>query len=176
MDDTTAIVAITERLVIRPWAEDDAQALFDIYSRWEVARWLGSTPQVLQDLDQAARRARHWASLSEEDPTYGVWCLTLRESGSPVGTVLLLPLRPGGEVEVGWHLHPDHWGQGYATEAARAAIDRGIDAGLDRVLAVVNPDNHSSQAVCRRLGMHHLGRTEHYYGMLLELFSTAPVG
>lgn len=172
------VVATTERLVIRPWTEHDAEALLDIYSRWEVARWLGAEPQAMETLDQAVRRAERWASFSEADPTYGVWCLSLRESGVPVGTVLLLPLAGGqadGEVEVGWHLHPDHWGHGYATEAARAAIRRGVHAGLDQVLAVVNPDNHPSQAVCRRLGMEHVGRTDRYYGVPLEVFRTVPV-
>ena len=171
MDDRAAVVATTERLVIRPWTEHDAEALLDIYSRGEVARWLGAEPQALQTLDQAVRRVERWASRAEADPTYRVWCLTLRASGVPVGTVLLLPLA-GGEVEVGWHLHPNHWGHGYATEAARAAIARGIDAGLDQVLAVVKPDNHQSQAVCRRLGMEHVGLTDRYYGMPIELFRT----
>jgi RimJ/RimL family protein N-acetyltransferase len=40
------------------------------------------------------------------------------------------------------------------------------------VLAVVKPDNHPSQAVCRRLGMHHVGRTDRYYGVPLEVFRT----
>lgn len=73
-----------------------------------VDRWLGAEPQALQTLDQAMRRVERWASLAEADPTDGVWCLTLRASGVPVVTVLLLPLAGGevdGEVEVGWHLH-----------------------------------------------------------------------
>lgn len=177
-DDRTAPLATTERLVLRQWTERDAEALLDIYSRWEVARWLGASPQALETIEQAVQRAERWAALGEADPTYGVWCVALCESGLPVGTVLLLPLVGGeadGEVEVGWHLHPDHWGHGYATEAAPAAIRRGLHAGLDRVLAVVHPDNHPSQAVCRRLGMEHVGRTDRYYGMTLELFRTAPV-
>ena len=70
------------------------------------------------------------------------------------GTVLFKPLPNGvGEVEVGWHLHPDSWGHGYATEAARAVIQRGFEAGLPEVYAVVRPGNEASLAVCRRLGM-----------------------
>ena len=95
-----------------------------------------------------------------------------------MGTVLLVPLGGGtaGEVEVGWHLHPDHWGNGYATEAASGAIARGLAAGLPEVLAVVRPENAASQAVCRRLGMQARGLSERYYGTALEVFSAAPDG
>jgi RimJ/RimL family protein N-acetyltransferase len=93
-------------------------------------------------------------------------------------------------VEIGWHLNPDHWGFGYATEAGQGVIALALGPGpaelaaadlagrparppLDRVLAVVDPDNVRSQAVCRRLGMTHLGQTDQYYGLTLELFELA---
>ena len=99
-----------------------------------------------------------------------------RLAGHGDADVLLVPLAGGtaGEVEAGWHLHPDHSGNGYATEAASGAIARGLAAGLPEVLAVVRPDNAASQAVCRRLGMQARGLSERYYGTALEVFSTAP--
>jgi RimJ/RimL family protein N-acetyltransferase len=94
-----------------------------------------------------------------------------REDGRVVGTVLLVRLPDGdGEVEVGWHLHPDAWGHGYATEAARGALDWGFRRGLEEALAVVRPGNTASAAVCRRLGMEPQGLTSRYYGLELELF------
>jgi RimJ/RimL family protein N-acetyltransferase len=75
-----------------------------------------------------------------------------------------------GEVEVGWHFHPDSWSYGYATEAARATIARGFEHGLAEIHAVVRPDNAPSIAVCRRLGMTPLGRTSRWYGTELEAF------
>jgi RimJ/RimL family protein N-acetyltransferase len=162
----------TDRLTVRAWTHDDADALYDLYSRWDVARWLGAAPRALTSVEETAGLVDRWSARSVPDPTYGVWCVSLRATGTPVGTVLLVPLgdATAGEVEVGWHLHPDHWGRGYATEAARGALERGFGAGLTDVLAVVNPDNERSQAVCRRLGMEHLGRSERYYGMPLEVF------
>ena len=170
-----ATVFATDRLLVRAWDHDDADAVLDIYSRMEVARWLGASPRPLESLDEAHLVVDQWAARSEPDPTYGVWCVAEVATGMPVGTVLLVPLRGAtdGEVEVGWHLHPDHWGKGYATEAARGALERGFAAGLPEVLAVVSPDNGPSQAVCRRLGMEHLGRSEQYYGTPLEVFCIA---
>ena len=75
-----------------------------------------------------------------------------------------------GEVEVGWHLHPDSWGRGYATEAARAVIERGFRAGLPEVYAVVRPGNTASVAVCTRLGMTPLGRMRRWYDVELDAF------
>jgi RimJ/RimL family protein N-acetyltransferase len=161
----------TERLVVRSWNIGDAASFFDIYRRWEVARWLGANPQALGTLDEAEARVTRWAELNKTSDVAGRWAVQLREDGRVVGTVLLVPLPDGdGELEVGWHLHPDAWGRGYATESARGALRWGFDRGMDEVLAVVRPDNVASQAVCARLGMEPLGRTSRYYGSELELF------
>ena len=160
----------TERLDVGPWTHDDAERVFDIYSQWEVARWLGATPRALVEPDEAHAAVDRWAGRSTEDGRFGVWAIRVRASGVAVGTVLLVPLGDGGEVEVGWHLHPDSWGHGYATEAARGAIGHGFAGGLAEIYAVVRPDNERSLAVCRRLGMTPLGRTDRWYGTELEAY------
>ena len=87
----------------------------------------------------------------------------------------MVPLPDGdGEYEVGWHFHPDSWGQGLATESARAALAWAFSHGLSEVFAVVRPDNDKSLAVCRRLPMDALGPTSKYYGSELELFVARP--
>ena len=70
--------------------------------------------------------------------------------------------------QLGWHLHPDSWGQGFATEAARGAIAHGFHSGLREIYAVVRPDNERSLAVCRRLGLEPLGLTSRWYDAELE--------
>jgi RimJ/RimL family protein N-acetyltransferase len=182
---------ITARLTARDWADTDLDAAFAIYGRDEVMRWLGAEPrrpvasreQMKQMLDRMISRGR-------EEPAYGMWAVELRATGQVVGTILLSPLPGGdGEVEIGWHFNPDHWGAGYATEAGRGVLalafglarldsnpvgpalaSRRPRALLDRVLAVVDPGNVKSLAVCQRLGMTHLGQTDQYYGLTLELF------
>jgi RimJ/RimL family protein N-acetyltransferase len=168
----------TERLVVRPWThrESDVDRIFDTYSRWEVAQWLGATPRALTSRDEAAGAVDRWAARSDPDPLYGVWAVEVRETGTVAGTVLLVPLPESEEVEVGWHFHPDSWGHGYATEAARGAIERGFAAGLDEIYAVVRPDNEPSLKVCRRLGMTHLGPSDRWYGATLEAFRIRPPG
>ena len=157
----------TERLRLRAWTTSaaDVARLSDIYGRDEVTRWIGGAPSV-----PPAELPARWAAVHAHNPTYGCWAMELAD-GTVAGTVLFKPLPNGvGEVEVGWHLHPDCWGHGYATEAARAVIARGFDAGLPEVYAVVRPGNEPSLAVCRRLGMQPLGRTSRWYSCELEAF------
>lgn len=163
----------TPRLVLRNWDEADLAAYFDIYSRWEVVRWLGSQPRrALADLDQARAGLARWQAVQATlVPPYGLWAIVPRPAEQwqhgPVGTVLLLRLHddsgPAAEVEVGWHLHPGYQGRGYATEASAALLRAA--AGLVQVLALTDPDNLASQAVAGRLGMADEGLTDRWYGI-----------
>jgi RimJ/RimL family protein N-acetyltransferase len=159
----------TERLVVRAWTDDvdDLARLADLYSRPELTRFLG---EFRDDLMKVIKR---WQDRMAADPRQVVAAIEVRETGTVAGTILYKTL-PGVEhMEVGWHLHPDTWGRGYATESAREVVARGFRLGVPEVFALVRPDNHRSQAVCRRLGMRHLGRTSVYYDMELELFHLA---
>jgi RimJ/RimL family protein N-acetyltransferase len=169
----------TDRIILRSWAEGDLAAFFAIYSRDEVARWLGPRRRAVTDLDDARRRLNAWRDFHGRlEAPYGLWAIALitgpTEPVGPVGTALLLPLSdadgPTGEIEVGWHLHPDHQGHGLATESARALL-RQLPAGApDRVLALTDPDNSPSQAVASRLGMVDQGLTDRWFGETLRQY------
>jgi RimJ/RimL family protein N-acetyltransferase len=169
----------TQRLVIRDWTEDaaDLSRFYDIYSRWGVARWLGAQPRAMTDPGEAAAAVRRWRAGNEDyGGTYGIWAVQVRDTGVVAGTVLLKPMpgtdnQPTSDIEVGWHLHPDSWGKGYATEAAQGVVDRAFTAGLREVYAIVRPGNDASVAVTRRLGMTPIGRrTDWYGGMEVDAF------
>ncbi|MFC4043679.1 GNAT family N-acetyltransferase [Dactylosporangium siamense] len=149
---------------LRRWADDDVEAFYDIYSRWEVMRHLGAHPRrVVADREEAlARLAR---MRGREDGPRGYWAI--EEDGVPVGTVLLLPLDASDEVEIGWHLHPGHQGKGLATRAARELLSR--TGG--RVLALTDQDNLASQAVAVRLGMTDEGLTDRWYGITARQYA-----
>lgn len=169
----------TPRLIVRPWRPEEAQRVLDTYSRWEVARWLGATPKAMESIDEARAAIERWSALSAADQRFGAWAVEVRDTGVVAGTVLFkrLPNTDGSrasDVEVGWHLHPDSWGNGYATESAQGAIERGFGLGLPEIFAVVYPDNSASLAVCRRLGMTPIGRTDRWYGVEVEAFRAGP--
>jgi RimJ/RimL family protein N-acetyltransferase len=165
------VLFTTERLAMRPYTTDDADAAYALYRLWEVTRWL-DTGRVVGSVDEMRERILRWAERNAAlGPPYGVSAITDRATGELMGTVLLLTLPPEGrDTEIGWHLHPSNWGHGYATEAARALLARAFSAGLEEVYAVVQPGNEPSIDVARRLGMEHLGRTDRYYDAELELF------
>lgn len=171
----TDLVFETERCRVRNWRDDDVERVLDLYRRWEVSRWLGSVPKAMESVEEARSLVERWRSSNAEGCLAGRWAVERKADGVVAGTVLLVPLPDGGgEFEVGWHFHPDSWGQGLATESARGALGHGFAHGLGEVFAVVRPDNAASIAVCRRLGMEELGRTSKYYDAELELFRTTP--
>lgn len=83
---------------------------------------------------------------------YGYGALTIDHAGQTVGQVGVNhgPLFP--EPEIGWFVYTGHEGQGYVTEAARALIDWSFAQGLHTLVSYVDPENHASAAVARRLG------------------------
>jgi RimJ/RimL family protein N-acetyltransferase len=163
-----------ERVFLRPWRSDDAAFVYDLYSRWEVQRYIGREPQVMKDPEQALALIERLRS--KEDAVLGYWAVEALSTAQLVGTAMLQGIRisgtqgPSAEVEIGWHFHPEAWGHGYATAAARLVLQHGFDSGLNRVIAVAHPDNTASHRVCMRLGMTDAGRTARYYDTESELF------
>lgn len=164
----------TERLLLRPCTIDDADALFDVFRRLEVARWSGDGTPMMRREDAVARIARQ-PERAGSHPAAGVFAIVPEGSEQLVGLTLLVPLPPSAgversDMEIGWHLHPDVWGRGYATEAATAMIERAVEAGFDEVYAVTDPENVRSQAVCVRLDMDDLGLRDDWYDRSLRAF------
>lgn len=160
----------TARLLIRDWhLETDATAAIAIYSDPAVTQWIGdksvdATPAAIQ------ARLQRYRERAAVLPGLGCWAVVHPAEQLPIGTVLLMPLpdrnqAPSGHIEIGWHFSRASWGQGYATEAARALMIYSFKAlKLPALYAVTLPDNHRSMGVTQRLGMTDLGIREDYYG------------
>ncbi|HUR22533.1 MAG TPA: GNAT family N-acetyltransferase [Acidimicrobiales bacterium] len=144
----------TERLVLRPWTEDDAEPLAAIFAEpafWHYPFRRGFTRQETEQFLE--RQFEHWA-----EHGFGSWAAELKEGRRLIGYIGLaqptwLPqVMPA--VEVGWRLHPEHWGRGLATEGGRASLRYGFDAlALERIIAIVMPENAASRRVMAKLGM-----------------------
>ncbi len=143
----------TERLTLRPYVHADAERVLDIHSRLEVIRWLSDPPFVpMADLDEARTWIDNW-NAGDVGPTSCGLAIEVRATGVVAGTVMMtkLPNAEHDERQVGWHLHPDSVGHGYATEAAVPVINEAFAAGLDEVWCGMYPDNEASAAVAGRL-------------------------
>ena len=151
------LVAETNRIVVRPWRPAEAEVLFGMRSDPQVARWMADTTPWC-DRRQADGAITSWQAELDTDPTLGTWAIVPRTAGVAVGSVSLRPLPDGaGEVEIGWVLHPDAWGLGYAREAAAAVLAHGRTLELARIWALMWPGNAPSARVCRAIGMQDLG-------------------
>jgi RimJ/RimL family protein N-acetyltransferase len=139
----------TDRLALRPLVPQDAAAYAAMRYHPEVAKWL-----VPADGDPvaAAHAAIDRFAASWRERGYAPWGVF--RDGRLIGQAGLNFVPEFGETEVLWSLHPDAWGRGYATEAARAALDHGFRIlGLKLIYAITKPDNLASQAVMKRLGL-----------------------
>lgn len=139
----------TERLLLRGWEERDLDAYAAMTADPEVMRYMGRGPF---NRDEAWREIALYLGHFELRG-YTHWALELRDTGELVGRCG--PWRPEGwpGLEVGWLLGREHWGKGYASEAAAAALDYAWrELRADRVISLVHPDNERSARVARRLG------------------------
>jgi RimJ/RimL family protein N-acetyltransferase len=151
-DTLIHIMLTTERLLLRQWQARDLD-------RWAA---LNADPAVREFFPELLTRSQAAASMTHfqqdlADRGWGWWAVELAETGTLIGMAGLDPVDeelPFGGVEIGWRLARDAWGNGYATEAAQAALDYAFDVlELPEVLALAAAGNVRSHAVMRRLGM-----------------------
>ena len=167
----------TERLLLRAPVAPDAEALAPMYADAEVMRYVGDgRPLTRAETQRSVKRMiQRW-----EADGFGLFTTVRKEDGAVIGRVGLLVWNADTwepttraesengrtEVEVGYTLGRDYWGQGYATEAAGAVRDYALrELGADRLIALIIHGNTASENVARKLGLAYerdvmLGRRE----------------
>lgn len=142
----------TDRLVLRDWRESDLAPWTAMNADPEVREHLG--PPLTAEQSAASMGGFH-DDLNRNG--FGFWAVQVRATGEFIGFTGLDPVdeaMPFTGVEAGWRLARSAWGHGYATEAARAALEYGfVTVGLPEILAITTKTNLRSQAVMRRIGM-----------------------
>jgi RimJ/RimL family protein N-acetyltransferase len=151
----------TERLLMRRWLHCDRGPFADLNADPEVMRYFPA-PLDRAESDRAIDRFEQRFQLQG----YGLWALEVLDTGEFIGFTGLNPMPDGvpgaGDLEVGWRLARHAWHQGYATEAARAALDVGmVHLGLPVIWSMTAVLNKPSQAVMQRLGMVHYATFGH---------------
>jgi RimJ/RimL family protein N-acetyltransferase len=144
----------TERLLLRGFTEGDLDALLAIESHAEVHRWLYTEPRTPAEVRERLDARIGETALRDEGDTLSVACVR-RDTGELIGGCILQWVsREHRTGEVGFIFHPDHHGQGFATEAARPLLDFGFDvAGLHRIIGRLEARNAASARVLEKLGM-----------------------
>jgi len=149
-------VLVTDRLRLRPLRESDVGEYAALHADPEVMRYLGEP----WDEDRAWRHLAflvgHW-----EIGGTGMWAMEQKVTGAFAGIVGFSepPAWPG--CELAWKLGRRFWGNGYATEGARAALEHAFSMWKkDRVISLIPPDNHASIRVAERIGERLLRRLD----------------
>ncbi len=115
----------------------------------------------------------HWNQRLYRERGFGLWLITLRQTGEFVGDCGLTPQQVDGrtEIEIGYHVRADLHGQGLATEAALVCRDLARDElGVRRLVAIINPANVPSQRVAEKLGLDH-ERDAQVHGGLQRIYA-----
>ncbi len=158
----------TERLILRDFTLEDVQKLVPILSDPRVMQF--SPKGVLSTAETQAKIEEFIASYQQHG--FGKWAVVLKETHQLIGYcgIILEHIDGVDEPEVGYRLAPACWGQGLATEAARAAIRYGVDQlRLPYIFGIVEPANTASVNILKKLGMTY-NRTTVLYGSEVDLY------
>lgn len=149
---------LTERVRLRPLRSDDLDALHaTVFGDPEVS-WTRTARSYEEGRDALAAKLAH-----VREHGFGMMAVEDRTSGEVLGYAGLQHLEDGPDVEVGYYLGRSAWGRGLATEIARRLVEHGFeDLGLERIVAVVRPDNAASQNVLAKAGLRKVGAGHHY--------------
>jgi RimJ/RimL family protein N-acetyltransferase len=151
----SAPVIRTERLLLRQWRPEDREPFAAVNADARVMEFLPA-PLARPQSDALARASEaHFATHG-----FGPWAVEVPGVAPFIGFVgLVVPAFDAHftpAIEIGWRLAAEHWGQGYATEAARASAQHAFTVvGADGLVSFTTPQNARSRAVMQRIGMTH---------------------
>lgn len=158
----------TDRLELRPFVDDDLDALFAMQSDEEMTRYLHWGPRTRDEVREQLERIKQMTAIDETRDGIRL-AAVLSGSGTVIGDISLWRTsREHAQGEIGYVVHPAHQGHGYATEAAASMLRIGFEVlGLHRIVASAEGRNAASIRVMERLGMRreaHLRESEFVKG------------
>jgi RimJ/RimL family protein N-acetyltransferase len=150
------LVLETERLVLRPFTTDDAPFILTLLNEPSFLRYIGD--KKVRTLEDARQYLLNGPIASYERNGFGLCLVELKDSQKAIGICGLLKREELPDPDIGFAFLPDFWNKGFAFEAAAAVMnDARARLKLNRILAIVNPDNYASIKLLERLGMKFAG-------------------
>ncbi len=151
----------TPRLLLRGFRATDIPAIVQLLQDPAIARTTLNIPYPYTEED-----ARTWLRIQQEQLTQGqgyTFAIVQRDQGQLIGAIDIRPVMSHRRAEIGYWIGKMYWGQGYATEAARAILRFGFeDLQLNRIFATHIPENPASGRVMEKLGMQYEGTLRQY--------------
>jgi ribosomal-protein-alanine N-acetyltransferase len=176
----------TPRLLLRVPEPEDAQAILRYLADPEVMRWIGRHGET-GNYDDAVARIERWRRAWELDG-FGLFVVERRIDETVIGHNGLLAWDPNAwqngtrrelgddaEIEIGWTIERDAWGNGFATEAATAVRDWAFrEVQPRRLISLIHPENERSQRVARKIGERHERDVVIHHGSPAQLWTLVP--
>lgn len=159
----------TQRLILRPFSMADLAVLKPIVQEPDIFHYFPNQDLWTDEKTEGyiQYQINHWHIYG-----YGHWALVMHETGQIIGWNGLEFLPDTNETEVGYLLSRAFWGKGYATEAANAAVQFGINKiRLNEIIGLTHPENTASQRVLEKCGLS-FTRSAAYFGMEMFRFAT----
>jgi ribosomal-protein-alanine N-acetyltransferase len=158
----------TARLTLRGFRPEDVEPLYHILQVPGILRYFPNPDPPPRDRVERliTHQLGHW-----HEHGYGWWAVELPDQRALMGWCGLTFLPETGETEVAYLLAKPYWGQGYATEAAWAALQYGVEhVDVEQIIGLTHPENVRSQRVLEKLGMSFVDQAE-YFGMQLYRYA-----
>ena len=161
MNRSPSNILSTARLKLRRWVDSDVEPFVQMNQDPEVMRYF-PRPNTAEETMAFITRINTFF----DEHGYGLFALELKATGEFIGYTGFA--KPRFEswftpcVEIGWRLKRDAWGQGYATEAARACLDYGFSQlGMQKIYSWTALSNTPSERVMQKIGMERVGEFDH---------------
>jgi RimJ/RimL family protein N-acetyltransferase len=164
----------TERLVLRHLVEDDDEFILELVNDPAWIRYIGD--KGMRTVEAARAYIVRGPIAMYERLGFGLYRVELKATGEALGICGLIKRETLADVDIGFAFLRRHWGRGYAREAAAATLDFGRRVlGLERIVAIVSPENESSTRLLEKIGLRH-AETLRLAGEERDvmLFTTAP--
>jgi RimJ/RimL family protein N-acetyltransferase len=159
----------TLRLELRAFVAADFDDMYRLDSDPRVMKYIADGKPASRAA--VAQRLKRFIRYPMLYPDLGVWRAARRDTGAWIGWFCFNYAGKSTDIEVGYRLLPEAWGQGFATEGAKALVDYGFDdLDLDRIIGVTHPGNRASQRVLMKAGLDDVGWGR-YYDRRLRLFA-----
>lgn len=159
----------TDRIRLRNFKKGDLPFLHGLNIDEDVMRHIRT---VNYDINQSKRDLAYMMAYQHPSGHLGYWLAEDIHSSEKLGTVTLRTLEGSTEIELGYRWKKSSWGRGYATETCKSLINYAFfQAGFRRVVAVIDPDNQSSERVLIKCGFQ-FERMAYHYKKRVKLFST----
>jgi RimJ/RimL family protein N-acetyltransferase len=145
------VIAETERLVLREFHAEDAEFITQLLNTEKWIKYIGN--KQVKSLEDARQYINRLAKSYNENG-FGLWCIELKETSSPIGMCGLVKREGLDDIDIGFALMPEQENKGFAFEAAAATIKIAKETGAEKLLAITAKDNAGSIRLLEKLGLH----------------------